>query len=372
MAFPDIALSADAYLAHSSVRTSPSFCAARSGRDRGLGAQLTGGRSASICVTIAFRHGQAAMLRWRDALRILPRTGRSSPMSDTRSFAVRLADDLEVIRVAFASVIQRSEIINTDLNRGSRDIVFIGFPTVGWASDEGLVGERTRLLVRVHEWADLFALLHRNALPVTQTRIDERLELVRNWLIRDGGDWSVPTTIQQALAKADETFAGLVELIELGTHGQRATLVVPDTNSLLRDPDVAAFRAQVGSDSYAVVMLTTVMSELDELNDRGRTQDVRDKAKAAVRRLKGLRDRGDVRVGVPVQGRTTLRMEHREVSPASVLDWLDPSVPDDRILGGALDLQARFPAATVLLITADLNLQNKAAAVGLPFADPEP
>ena len=66
----------------------------------------------------------------------------------------------------------------------------------------------------------------------------------------------------------------------------------------------------------------------------------------------------------------TLRAEHREVRCADILNWLDPDVPDDRILASALDLQARRPAATVVLMTRDLNLQTKAAAVAMPFAEP--
>lgn len=121
---------------------------------------------------------------------------------------------------------------------------------------------------------------------------------------------------------------------------------------------------------FTVVLLPPVVSELDELKDRGRTPDVRQKANKALRRLKGLRDRGDVRTGVPVQGQVSLRIQHREVRAREILDWLDPDVPDDRILAGTLDLQARFPSAIVVLATRDLNLQTKAAAADVPFVDP--
>lgn len=288
---------------------------------------------------------------------------------DNRSFAERLRDDLAEIRAAFVGLLDRSSIRNVDPNRGG-GVVFIGFAQWDWTPDDGLIGERTRLLERLDEWASLLQLLHRAAVPTTQDRIDQHLGLLRDWLRRDGGDHSVPGTLEKARHKADVTFDGLIALVDLGVHGTTITMVVPDTNTLIRQPDVASYAAEVGTDDYTVVMLTTVVSELDELKDRGRTEDVRAKAAAALRRLKGLRDRGDVRVGVPVQGRTRLRMEHREVQVRSVLDWLDPDVPDDRILGGTLDLQARFPAASVVLLTADMNLQNKAAAVGLPFADP--
>ena len=46
------------------------------------------------------------------------------------------------------------------------------------------------------------------------------------------------------------------------------------------------------------------------------------------------------------------------------------TVPDDRIVAAALRLQSDHPAGVVVLVTADLNLQNKAAAAGLPYAEP--
>lgn len=69
-------------------------------------------------------------------------------------------------------------------------------------------------------------------------------------------------------------------------------------------------------------------------------------------------------------GQVRLRLEHREIDARSVLSWLDPAVPDDRLLGAALRLQSDHPAGVVVLVTGDLNLQNKADAVGLPYAEP--
>jgi predicted ribonuclease YlaK len=83
-----------------------------------------------------------------------------------------------------------------------------------------------------------------------------------------------------------------------------------------------------------------------------------------------LRDHGSLAEGVKVAGRVGLRLEHREIDTSSVLSWLDPRVPDDKIIAAALRLQSDHPAGVVILVTADINLQNKADAVGLPFVEP--
>lgn len=72
-----------------------------------------------------------------------------------------------------------------------------------------------------------------------------------------------------------------------------------------------------------------------------------------------------------VQGQIWLRLEHREVDARSILSSLDPASPDDRILAAALRLQSDNPAGVVVLVTADMNLQNKADVVGLPYAEPK-
>ena len=71
-----------------------------------------------------------------------------------------------------------------------------------------------------------------------------------------------------------------------------------------------------------------------------------------------------------VAGKVQPRLEHREVDTRSVLQWLDPGVPDGRIMAAALRLQSDHPAGVVILVTTDINLQNKADAVGLPYVEP--
>ena len=290
-------------------------------------------------------------------------------MSDRRSFSARLLDELDELRSSVDDLVRRSAIHNVDPNSPGSGVVFIGAAKWGWVRDESMLGERTRLLARFEDWVALFRLIQRDALASTARRIDPPVDRIRRWIEADGGDINLPATIDGAAKMADDAFDELSALVKLATHGSHRVIAIPDTNCLLRQPDVAQYGEAIGTDGYTVVMLTTVVAELDELKDRGRTDDVRAAANKAVRRLKGLRDRGNIREGVRVEGQVDLRMEHREVQVSEIFDWLDPDVPDDRILGGALELQARHPAATVVIVTTDLNLQNKAAAVGLPFTD---
>lgn len=286
------------------------------------------------------------------------------------SFAERLTSSLGELEDRYLELLNRSEIRNVDPNRPGSSVFVVGASKWGWVPNPELTGERTRLAADMEEWFSLFNLMHRDALPETERRIESATALLRRWVIRDGRDVSIPPSIEQARDKATHAFEELRDLISLVAPGPVGLVAVPDTNALLSCPDVATYGGVLNSTEYEVVLLPTVLAELDELKDRGRSAEVRESARAVVRRIKGLRDRGNLRRGVPVEGSISLRAEHREVQPRTILDWLDPDIPDDRIIGAALDIQSRNPSTTVVLVTRDINLQNKAGAVGLPIADP--
>ncbi|MEV6259105.1 PIN domain-containing protein [Nocardia sp. NPDC051911] len=113
-----------------------------------------------------------------------------------------------------------------------------------------------------------------------------------------------------------------------------------------------------------------VLREIDELKRGGRNQDLRDRAKAAERRLKGIRSNGDVRTGVRVAGEVVAKFEHIEPRSPDLPDWLDLDVPDDRFVASALLLQSQHPGPALYAATSDINLQTKLATVGLPYVEP--
>jgi predicted ribonuclease YlaK len=53
-----------------------------------------------------------------------------------------------------------------------------------------------------------------------------------------------------------------------------------------------------------------------------------------------------------------------------VLPWLDLSNEDDRILAAFVDVMRQHPRSPVVLVTRDINLQNKAEYAALAFVEP--
>jgi predicted ribonuclease YlaK len=54
------------------------------------------------------------------------------------------------------------------------------------------------------------------------------------------------------------------------------------------------------------------------------------------------------------------------------LPWLDKENADDRIIADFLEVMRVNPRSPVVLVTRDINFQNKAEFAHLPFCEPPP
>lgn len=161
------------------------------------------------------------------------------------------------------------------------------------------------LLRQIRDWQPpRFRLLFPHPpTPKVTNRLDKSFDRLENWLTRSGKSRSVPATIAEALQTIKknhiQSLRALVELLPADEHLVR---LVVDTNALIDNPpDLAAYTGELG-DRYVVHLIPVVLREIDDLKRAGgRNEAVREGAKRAERRLKGLRTNGDMRIGVRVQ-----------------------------------------------------------------------
>jgi PIN domain len=290
-------------------------------------------------------------------------------MSRSRTAPVAYADallgELEQIEGADLAVLEASAIDRYEPVPG-----VIGLPPWGWAaSDAALEAQRMTLLEQVRDFRPRFELLFRHPTPEVSQRHTEAFLLLEGWLVRPGGDINAPGSIDSALARMRAAVQALRDARRLLPADDIRVRLVADTNALIDCPDLTVYAGQLGP-RYRVHLLPVVLGELDDLKRSGRTPELREAARTAVRRLKGLRDAGDVRTGVRVAGDISAVFEHVEPRDEQLPGWLDLTVPDDRLVAAALLLQSAHPGSTVFVATGDLNLQTKLAAVRLPFVEP--
>lgn len=289
------------------------------------------------------------------------------------SYLARLLAELEAIEHDYTDVLTRSTVVNIDPNGRYGDpdglAVFVGFAKWAWGpSDAPLEAARMELLRRVRDWGPRYRLLFPHPVKSVSTRLDAGLHRLEAWLVREGRDKSVPGTPEEGARRLAESVEDLRALAELLPPDEYDVRLAPDTNTLIDNPDLAAHTVGLGP-RYMAHLLPVVLGELDNLKRSGRNQELRDAARRADKRLKGLRDNGNVRVGARVAGDVLAVFEHTEPRPDSLPSWLDLSVPDDRFVAACLQLQSQHPGSVLHVATSDINLQNKLAAAGLPFVE---
>lgn len=250
--------------------------------------------------------------------------------STTTPYLERLRTELAGIEADQAALLDRSTIRNVNPNKSDSSLFVVGAADWGWGpSDADVTAMQMHLAARYSAWFERFRLLFPHPTADVAGSVKEVDDFMRRWTSRpDGWDHSIPRTIDSAKALATSQFATLNGLLDVAAKSGTAELrLVPDTNSLIRNPDLASYARAAQVPNFRVHLFPTVLGELDNLKDRGKAQDLRDQAQAVVRRLKGLRDKGNLAQGVKLTNTITVQAEAREIDVRSVLGWLGGSIP---------------------------------------------
>jgi hypothetical protein len=176
---------------------------------------------------------------------------------------------------------------------------------------------------------------------------------------------------QETLRKAVKSLQAELKLLNrLYDSSDSEAIYVPDTNALLYNPDLESW-AFSETPKFTIVLLPTVLSELDILKVSHRNEEVRKKVEQLIRRIKEYRRRGRLISGVTLV-RDKIKIQAIAVEPdmEASLPWLDPDNNDDRILAGVVEVMHARPRSPVLAVSQDINFQNKAEFANIPFEKP--
>ena len=289
-------------------------------------------------------------------------------MSEILSYGACLKQDFQEIESQVIELLDISTIKEFRNNPNSR--VFIITPHYYWGeTDEQQKLLQMQLVKRFSDWIEHFRLLFGNASQEINQQIDKTQKFITSWVEKENS-WDIPSNIQDAKSVFQEKVKVFYELLDLlETAGKHEIIVVPDTNSLIAVPDVTQYTIVAEQPKYTIVIVPTVLGELDKLKVTHREQDFRDKVNSVIKRIKGLRTQGSLLTGTTVNKTITVKMVATEPDFKSTLKWLNRENSDDRIIASVLEIQRENPSSTVVLVTSDINLQNKAEMAHLPFAE---
>jgi len=188
-------------------------------------------------------------------------------------------------------------------------------------------------------------------------------------------DWEQNTSFGNcdlAFSEAEKAIGEQIKLLNrLYTISQNKFVIVPDTNALLFNPDIQNWSFD-SIEQFSIVLMPTVLSELDKLKMDSRSESVRQKSEKLIRQIKEYKRRGKLTEGVPIV-KNKIQLVAIAVEPiiSASLSWLDlEHSDDDRLLASCFEIMRRMLNSQVILSTRDINLQNKAEFAHLSFVEP--
>jgi rRNA-processing protein FCF1 len=227
------------------------------------------------------------------------------------------------------------------------------------------------LIQKYRAFYERFSIAFHKSSQNQRDEFEKTNKFITSWVEQKEIGWSVPETTEKAVSVITERIQTYREALDgIAEDQQGSSILVIDTNSLVRVPDFSKYRAIIGDDSFQIILVPTVLAELDKLKIVHREATFRDKVNSVITRIKGLRNQGSLLKGVVIHKNITVSMLPVEPDFSRTLRWLDPNNADDRVIATALEVQNFHPAANVFLVTSDINLQNKAEMANLPYREP--
>lgn len=227
---------------------------------------------------------------------------------------------------------------------------------------------QAQLLPEIDQFAELICVLTLNLPHSSQQELEYALEKIRKSVEQDWATyWK---TKDEAVEGFKALLSGVITTIE-GFYGTpfEDTLVISDTNALLRNPDIEHWEFDnIGH--FTIILTPTVLSELYVHKIKHRNEEVRNKATKIVRKIMEYRRRGSLLKGVAiVKDNVSLMSIAIEPDMSQTLSWFDPNNADDRFLATTIEVIRSNLVARVFIVTKDINMQNKAEMAGIPFRE---
>jgi hypothetical protein len=294
--------------------------------------------------------------------------GEGMPSSQ-RSTLDELRSLAEQLRVALDAVLEHAD-ISVFRNTPGSGIVYVPMHPYTWRplarEHQPLLGAARRLF---DDWASLAERAIRHAAPSRLGAFQEHSEAMR--LIVEQSDAS-PAPANAVVGARNLVAKDLESQLEMladlpSAHGNGGTLLVPDTNAIIYQPALEDWMAEIGE--WTAVLVPQVVRELDQLKIRD--GGVAEAAQSFIRRLKEYGRRGDTFAGVQLRRGVRLRVTAIDPDMRETLEWLRAGHGDDELLASALELRWHDLNAAVVLVTRDVNLQNKARLARMPYIDVE-
>ena len=225
---------------------------------------------------------------------------------------------------------------------------------------------QNKLLKEYKEFINLVLVLIKGVSKNMKNEFEECSSEILSYIEQNQQVWVESTG--DILSKVSECIDKQMEVVDsLYDPKEGSLIMVPDTNALLSNPDIENWKFKDVT-KFNLLLVPTVSSELDELKVNHNNVNIREKCKKIIRKLSEYRRRGTLTEGVPViKDKIWVKAIAVEPDFNNTLSWLDIQNNDDRILASFIEIMSLHPKSIIILVTNDLNLQNKAEFARIPW-----
>lgn len=247
------------------------------------------------------------------------------------------------------------------------ELVIIGISDYSWKelNNEGKQIQN-KLLKEYKKFIDLVLVLIKDVSKIMKNEFEECSNEILSYAEQNQQVWVKST--EEVLSKVLEYIDKQMEVVDsLYDPKEGSLIMVPDTNALLSNPDIENWKFKDVT-KFNLLLVPTVSSELDRLKVFHNNKNIREKCKKIIRKLNEYGRRGTLTEGVPViKNKIWVRAIAVEPDFNNTLSWLDIQNNDDRILASFIEIMRFHPNSIIILVTNDLNLQNKAEFARIPW-----
>jgi len=226
-----------------------------------------------------------------------------------------------------------------------------------------------QLYKKLNQQAEVVRILLSASVNNHQERLNAALEVIREYIVQKNYTYksSLKEIIEDSNRRFDEIMATIRQLYP-DTYSR--PVLIPDTNALYANDDIEKWTFEAFK-QFTIILTPSVLKDLDKHKIEHRNEEVRRKALKLINKIKEYRRRGKLTEGVDIVSNTIhLITIATEANFKNSLSWLDPTNEDDRLIAECFDIVRQYADRPVLLITGDINLQNKCEVADLIFEEP--
>lgn len=283
----------------------------------------------------------------------------------TASFKKSLIGRIEDLRKKALRLLKNST-IGPSINIGST-VVFLG-PNHPWRElSQDMKRLQTEIYNDYQHMTEVEKTILVIALPEVRKKFDQESKRISEMIEQSHMTWH--ETVEEAVSSFNKSLDNQIKAIN-SVHGRigKGILLIPDTNVFIANPNLHDYKTDK---KCSIIVLPTILGELDRLKVEHSNENVRRKAATAIRNFKEYRRRGRLLEGVKITDKITAFTVAVEPKFEEKPSWLDPDNKDDRFIASCFEVASKHPDSDVAILTLDINMQNKADFSMFPFLDPE-